>query len=133
MNIGEKLKTLREYYGYNQTELAGILDTSQRNISNYESSSEVTGLLAYIIKFCDYFNIPVSELFIDNIRDIKNTIPGFITPEDALLLKFINTKMDEETKVEIKTAFKYIVKAVAGRSEKLKNLPEYKNLYEEKN
>lgn len=132
MNIGEKLKHLREFYGYNQTELARILGTSQRNISNYESSVDTTGLLSYIFKLCNYLKIPVSEFFIDNAEDLKKTLPYFIKPEDVMLMNIINTEMDEETQAEIKKAFKQITKIVLmNKPGKLKNIPAYKELFGE--
>lgn len=132
MNIGKKLKYLREYYGYNQTELAEILGTSQRNISNYESYSEISGLLAYIFKLCNFFKIPVSDFFIESSQDIKNRLPDYIKPDDLTLLKIINTGFDAKTQTEIKKIFIQITKvAIDNNSEKIKNMPEYHELFGE--
>ncbi len=132
MKLGDKLKNLREHYGYSQTQIANVLDTSQRNVSNYESTEEITGLLDYIFKFCRYFKIPVSEFFIENISDLKNTLPDYIKPEDAALIKIINTGVDIQTQIEIKKAFIQVARAILiNKSDRIKDMPEYKELFGE--
>jgi len=130
MEIGKKLKILRKQAGYNQKELAGILGISQRNISYYEATEELTGLIDYIFKICTLFNITVSEFFIENIHELNKKLPDYIKPEDAALIKIINTSIDIKTQIEIKKAFLHITRAILqDKVEKLKDLPEYQVLF----
>jgi transcriptional regulator with XRE-family HTH domain len=132
MDIGKKLKTLRLQTGYSQTELAKILDVSQRNISYYESTEELSGLLDYIFRICSLMNITVSEFFINEIDELQKKIPDYIKPDDAALFKIINTTVDPEIQAEIKKAFIHIVRSILlKKSDKLKNLPEYRVLFKE--
>ena len=132
MNIGEKLRTLRDFYGYNQVEIAEKTGTTQRNVSYYEATNEVTGLLDYIIKFCSCINIPVSDFFIEDINELKRELPDYITPEDAALIKLINTAVETDIQLEIKKSFTHIVRAILiNKADKLKHLPEYKALFGE--
>jgi transcriptional regulator with XRE-family HTH domain len=131
MKIVDKLKTLREYYGYSQNELAKILNTPQRNISNYETTQEPSGVLEYIINFCKLFNIPIAEFFMENIEDLKKDLPDYITPQDAAILKILNTSVDIRVKVQVKKAYVDIMKAILIQyADKLKHMPEYKTLFE---
>lgn len=130
--IGEKLKQIREYLGYSQNEISKVLDVPQRSISNYESTEDISGLLDYIYKICRLANKPLSEFFIEDIPDLKTTLPPYITPEDAALFKIINTGVDAETQVEIKKAFIQVARAILlNKSDRLKNMPEYRELFGE--
>jgi transcriptional regulator with XRE-family HTH domain len=131
MNIGDKLRSLREYYGYTQSDLGRHLNIAPRNISNYETVSEPTGVLDYITDFCAFFKIPVAEFFMEDVEDLKRELPDYITPSDAAILKILNTSVDVKTRNEVKSAFVHIMKAVLVRYEdRLKHMPEYQKLFE---
>jgi len=132
MNIGDKLRSLREYYGYTQSELGRKLEVPPRNISNYETIVEPTGVLEYIVQFCDFLKIPVAEFFIEDVEDLKRDLPDYITPADAAILKVLNTAVDAKTRIEVKSAFVHIMKAVLVKyQDKLGHMPEYKKLFGE--
>lgn len=62
MNLGNKIKELRNKKGISQKELGEILGVDQRTVSvweqnKFEPSDEMKK------KLCDYFNIKISELF----------------------------------------------------------------------
>ena len=132
MELGDRLKTLRKHYGYSQTDIAEKLNTSQHNVSYYESNIELTGLLDYIYKFCLYFRIPVYEFFMTEPEDYKRVLPDYITPTDAAVLRILNTSIDIKARLEIKEAFMHIMKAVlVNYADKLGHMPEYQALFEE--
>lgn len=132
MNIGDKLRSLREYYGYSQSELGRHLEIPPRNISNYETISEPTGVLDYITKFCIFFKMPVAEFFMEDLEDLKNKLPDYITPADAAVLKILNTAIDPKSRIEIKKVFIHAMKAVlVMNQEKLGHMPEYRKIFGE--
>ncbi|PKL17903.1 MAG: hypothetical protein CVV49_08985 [Spirochaetae bacterium HGW-Spirochaetae-5] len=129
MYIGEKLKQLRRYYGYSQSDLSKRLDVPQTSISNYEQQNEATGMLEYIYKLCTFLKIPVAEFFVDDVKDFGNNLPSYITPADAATLKVLNTAIDIKTRIEIKTAFVHIMKALISRPlSEMIQLPEIQEL-----
>ncbi len=130
MNIGDKLKNLRKHYGFSQSDLADKLQISQNNISYYESMSDATGLLEHIIKFCELFKIPVVDFFIEDMEDLKQTLPDYITPSDAAILKILNTQVDIKTRIEVKEAFVHIMKAVLVKyQDRLSHMPEFQKIF----
>jgi len=130
MNIGDKIKNMREYYGYSQTDIAKSLNVTQRNISYYESMPVATGILEFIVEFCEFLKIPLAEFFIEDVEDLKKELPDYITPSDAAILKVLNTAVDTKTRIEVKEAFVHIMKAVLVRYEdRLKHMPEFKKLF----
>jgi len=130
MNIGEKLKALRKHYGFTQTELEKRLNILQKNISNYETISEPSGVLEYIIKFCALINLPVEEFFMEDVEDLKRKLPDYITPSDAAILKILNTAVDVKTRIEVKQVFIHTMKAVLMQyQDKLGHMPEFKKLF----
>lgn len=132
MNLGEKLKQIRKHYGYSQSELSRVLEIPQTSISNYESQSEVSGMLDYIYKFCEKLNIPVAEFFMEDLNALKKDLPDYISLEDAAMFKILNTQIDPKVRVEIKSAFVNIMKAILIRYEdQLSHMPEYKKLFED--
>ena len=127
---GEKLKILREYYGYSQRELAAKIDTNQANISFWEKSDYPS--LEGIFKICEFFKINIWEFFIDDFEEFKKILPDFIEPSDAAVMKLVNTRMDIEKRIQVKKMFLDVVKlALAKHKDKLKDLPEYKALFGE--
>lgn len=130
MNVGEKLKSLREYYGYSQNDIAKLLNTTQRNVSYYESMTEVTGLLEYVMKLCGIFKMPVKDFFIENISELKKELPDYIEPEQAALLKILNTSVDVKTRIQVLKVFTEVMKTVLLQHEsRLKHLPEFRELF----
>jgi len=130
MNLGEKLKQMRKHYGYSQSDLSRLLEVPQTSISNYESQSEVTGMLDYIYKFCEILKIPVADIFIEDLSTLKKNLPDYITIEDAAMFKILNTAIDQKTRMEVKSAFVNIMKAVLIQyADRLEHMPEYKKLF----
>jgi len=130
MNIGDKLKNLRKHYGFSQNDIAKKLEMSQHNVSYYESQNELSGLLEYIYKFCLMLNIPVADFFLEDIDELKKDLPDYITPADAAILKVLNTAVDAKTRIEVKSAFVHIMKAVLVKyQDKLGHMPEFKKLF----
>lgn len=68
----EKLKKLRIRKNLTQQELAEELNIDQRQISRYESGQRQfkPDLLA---KLSDFFNVPISEFFSDELEENKQT------------------------------------------------------------
>jgi len=132
MNIGDKLRSLREYYGYTQSELGRKLEVPPRNISNYETIVEPTGVLEYIVQFCDFLKIPVAEFFMEDVEDLKRDLPDYITPADAAVFKILNTAIDAKTRIEVKQVFIHTMKvALMQYKDKLQHMPEFKKLFGE--
>lgn len=131
MNIGDKLKHLREYYGYSQNELSKVLGVPQRSISNYEAQDDVAGLLEYIFKVCTKFNIPVSQFFLeDEQKNTSKSLPDYITHEQAELLKILNTKIDVQTRIQVTKIFIEVMKGILlQQKDKFKHLPEFQELF----
>ncbi len=129
--MGEKLKYLREYYGYSQSKLSKMLGIPQTSISNYEQQDEVSGMLDYIHKICKLFNIPVHEFFMNDISkgEYDEKLPSHITPEWNEALKILNTQVDIKTRIEVTKAFIQIMKITLSKySDRLKDNPEYQKL-----
>ncbi len=126
---GDKLKKLREYYGLSQRELAAKIETNQANISFWENSEYPS--LEGIIKICDFFKLNLWEFFIDDFEEFKKVLPDFIESSDAAVLKLVTTRMDVEQRIMVKKVFLDIVKLVLAKDiDKLKELPEYRALFE---
>lgn len=72
--IGSKLKSIRLKNNLTQAELAKILNTSQSNISSYESGKTLI-LTAFIYNFAKYFNVSLDYLTnrSNNLKVIKKT------------------------------------------------------------
>lgn len=132
MILGEKLKNLRKHYGLSQAEMAKNLNISQHNVSYYESTLELTGLLEYIYSFCEHFNIPVSEFFMENVEELKDKLPDYIKPKDAAILKILNTHVDQETRIQVKKVFVEVMRTILLKhKDKLGHLPEFQELFKD--
>ena len=59
--IGERLKKIRLQNNLTQKELAKILNTSQSNISSYESGKTLI-LTAFLYNYAKYFNVSIDYL-----------------------------------------------------------------------
>lgn len=129
MKIGEKLKSLRKYYGFSQAGIADKLNISQNNISYYESMIEITGLLDYITRFCDLINMPVAEFFMEDMSTITKELPSYITPANAAMFKILNTRVDIKTRIKVEEAFVCILEAILMQyGDRLHHLPEYQEI-----
>ena len=62
MEIGNKLKLLRNSYGLTQTEFAKKLEISRVNYTRYENN-KVRPDYETIIKIADFYDITLDELF----------------------------------------------------------------------
>lgn len=130
MMIGDKLRSIREYYGHSQTYVGKSIDVPVRNISNYEDTEEVSGVLSYIFKLCAFYKIPVHEFFIEDDKKLKEKLPDFITPEDAEILKILNTAVDIKMRIEVKKLFVQAMKIVLLKSaDKIRHTDEFKALF----
>ncbi len=70
--IGKRIKKIRLKYNLTQTDLARILNTSQSNISSYESGKTLI-LTAFLFNFAKYFDISMDYLVgrSNNIKIIR--------------------------------------------------------------
>jgi hypothetical protein len=58
------------------------------------------------------------------LKSFKKILPDFIEPSDAAVMKLVNTRMDIETRIQVKKMFLDVVKlALAKDKDKLKDLP----------
>lgn len=94
-----KLKELRIKKGINQEELAKIVNTTQRTISNYEKENGTEPTLEMLIKLADYFNVSLDYLC---GRTWNNNI-GYI-PDDkkelvSLILSLENEQVQDITQM----------------------------------
>lgn len=127
---GEKLKKIRDYYGYSQRDLAAKLEVPYSTLSFWERADYPS--LEGIVKICEFFKINIWEFFIDDFEEFKKILPDFIEPSDAAVMKLVNTRMDIEKRIQVKKMFLDVVKlALAKDKDKLKDLPEYKALFGE--
>ena len=62
MEIGNKLKLLRNSYGITQTEFAKKLEISRVNYTRYENN-KVRPDYETLIKIADFYDITLDELF----------------------------------------------------------------------
>lgn len=72
MNIGDKIRELRESKGLLQSELAVILGVSDKAVSSWENGNR-TPRMGPIEKMAAYFQVPKSYFFDDEIS--KQPIP----------------------------------------------------------
>jgi transcriptional regulator with XRE-family HTH domain len=108
VNYGELLKNLRKDSNFSQKDLAEKLNVRQGTVSAWEKSAYPP--LDAIEKVCNYFNKPMWEFFLDDPVKLKNYIPPYITPDDAEILKILNTRIEPAIRVSIKRSFVEIMK-----------------------
>lgn len=68
VNIGDRLKYIRETYDLSQKDLATILGIEKSSISHYEKNDR-TIPIEHLIKFSDYLNLSIDYIF--GLTDIK--------------------------------------------------------------
>jgi transcriptional regulator with XRE-family HTH domain len=64
---GEKLKKIRDYYGYSQRDLADKLEVPYSTLSFWERADYPS--LEGIVKICEFFKINIWEFFIDDFEE----------------------------------------------------------------
>jgi len=129
MKIGDKLKKLREYHGFSQSDIGRRLEIAPRNISNYETVDEISGMLDYVLRFCDLINMPVAEFFMEDMSTITKELPSYITPANAAMLKILNTQVDIKTRIKVEEAFVCILEAILVQyGDRLQHLPEHQEI-----
>ncbi len=69
VNIGERLKYIRETYDISGKELASILGIEKSSISHYEKNDR-TIPIEHLIKFSDHLKLSIDYIF--GLTDIKN-------------------------------------------------------------
>ncbi len=62
VKVGEKLKSLRKSRGMTQQQLADVLDTNAKYISQLEGGNAGIGP-DVVNRYCDYFNITPEDLY----------------------------------------------------------------------
>lgn len=125
---GEKIKKMREHYGYSQRELADKMGIPSTTLSFWERSDFPS--LEGIIKVCDVFKINLWEFFIDDYSEIKKILPDYITADDSALLSLLNKEVAIETRIQVKKTFLEILKLVLiQHAERISYLPEYRHLF----
>lgn len=61
--------------GYSKAGLASFLDVSRSHISHYVSGQSFPGT-EYLDKIAEYFNVPVSELFVESTQKSEKKEPS---------------------------------------------------------
>jgi transcriptional regulator with XRE-family HTH domain len=126
--FGEKIKILREHYGYSQRELSEKIGVPSTTLSFWERTEYPS--LEGIIKICDAFSMSLWEFFVDDYSQIKKMLPDYINADDAALLKILNTRLDRETRIQVKKTFLEILKlTLLNDREQYINMPEYRLLF----
>ena len=114
MNYGNKLKVLRKENGLNQKQLSEKLNVHQGTVSAWEKSHYQP--LEAIEKVCQFYKISVWQFFLPTEMDQSEIIPSYIKPDQAELLRFVNTKFDAETRIEFWKLFEQTLKGFAVAS-----------------
>ena len=126
---GTKLKNLIKDSGYTLKEISERIDVPASTIASWYKSEYPP--LDSIIKMCQFFKIDTWEFFINGNEDLKKILPSFISTDEINMLKLINTRMDAETRTQVKKVFLEIIKTVLIKDEeKFKDIPEYKELFD---
>ena len=92
INIGNKIKTLREKSNLTKTKLANLADISQSSMSEIELNKYVPSV-DIIQKICNALNISLSEFF------IENTLPTPIPDNLKILLENARSLTDEQIEI----------------------------------
>ena len=77
MSFGEKVKTLREKKGLTQKELADILGTSSKTVSNYETRDLRPRKMEVYEKMAQVFDVNVNYLLTEEEYFIMNSVENF--------------------------------------------------------
>lgn len=77
MRFGEKIKTLREKKGLTQRELASILGTTSKTVSNYEAKDLRPRKMEVYEKMAEIFEVNVNYLLTEEEYFIMNSAEHF--------------------------------------------------------
>ncbi|QKU36237.1 helix-turn-helix domain-containing protein [Campylobacter sp. RM16192] len=77
MRFGEKIKTLREKKGLTQRELASILGTTSKTVSNYEAKDLRPRKMEVYEKMAEIFEVNVNYLLTEEEYFIMNSTEHF--------------------------------------------------------
>lgn len=88
-----KLRELRQEKGLNQQELAQIISTTQRNVSNWENGNSEPDI-EMIIKMSKFFEVTV-DYFLDNNEE-TNSNQDFAVLENALISAIKKLPLDKK-------------------------------------
>lgn len=69
-NIGEKLKALRQKFGFSQPELAEKIEVTKPTYAGYEKGKDIT--IGTLDKLSKIFNVPIESFFSSNNEVFKN-------------------------------------------------------------
>lgn len=104
MNIGIKIKRLRESHRISQSELANMLDIEQSHLSRIESEKTKKFTVQLIYKICRLFEVDFLY-FVDEHH--QSTFPQNLSRKGQFLQNFDSTnssKEEQDLLLEIKTA-----------------------------
>jgi len=107
-----KAKELRKSAGLTQKDCRKITGHTQSSISNYEKAEYPNA--EYVAKLCSHLNIRLSEFW--KASDETESLPSYIKPEQAEILRLINTNFDTETRIALWDLFHKALEgfAIAG-------------------
>ncbi len=92
MDIGKKIRTLRQHAGLSQVELAKIIGVSKSTMSNYERNYSIPDP-DIVVALANYFNVTIDFLY-----DLENSpIHPNITKENSLYNTKTSLSKDENT------------------------------------
>ncbi len=94
-----RIKELRQEVGLSQLDLANIVNTTQKNISNWENGLNEPDF-STLIKFAKYFGVSVDYL-LGVEEDLSNDEPS-LTATDRKLLKHLRALPQEKKNALIK-------------------------------
>jgi len=110
--FGNKIKALRKQAGLTQRDCEKITGHGQSSISSYEKAEFPNS--EYVAKICKHIGVSLSEFWKDEGE--ADQLPSYIKPEQAEILKLINTEFDAETRIEIWELFKKALEGFAVAS-----------------
>jgi transcriptional regulator with XRE-family HTH domain len=86
MNVGERIRLLREKAGFSQNELAGRADVSQTHLRRVElGQAGIT--VDHLQMICDALNITLKEFFnVESTEDSLSVAFSNLTPKQKQLL-----------------------------------------------
>ncbi len=106
---GQRIKELRIFHKISQKVMAEKMEIAQSSLSDMENS--IWPPLNRINQFCEIIKIPLYEFFIEEESKLESWLPSYIKPEDAQLLKILNTQISQERRIEIKKIYLDILKS----------------------
>jgi transcriptional regulator with XRE-family HTH domain len=104
MKIGEKLRKIRDFYGYTQEDVAGQIDVSPSQYSKYERD-ETPVTLETLDKICKVYNLSQIDVLSWEERNVfnmmgNNTANG-IVQQQTVLDSTVNDTLIKQLQEEI--------------------------------